>query len=330
MRSRWLTVMTFALGLAAAAPSPRARSEGAEATASADEVVASYSAGKITRAELEHVIAQKLPQQRRQIAEPGGRELLLESIIRYDLLAEEAARRGYERHPVVVHAARRAASERMIAERFTADPKSVGADELARVYSERLPQFARPLMRRASHVQLGSEAEAKALRAQAKPGDREGFARLARDHSQDPRTKRQGGELGYFDAHGNVPGGKKSDVPPQLVAATFALKPGQVSPPIAHEGVFSLVMLTGEMPAIPPARAEIEAQLRAELAQAAQDRALEAWQDELRSQAKPEVHPELLDSIVLPPNAPLDIPQGFPAAPPDPRAPPILVEPDGI
>jgi hypothetical protein len=40
------------------------------------------------------------------------------------------------------------------------------------------------------------------------------------------------------------------------------------------------------------------------------------------------VHPELIGSIVLPDAEPPGIPEGFPAAPADPREPPKIVEPD--
>jgi parvulin-like peptidyl-prolyl isomerase len=183
-------------------------------------------------------------------------------------------------------------------------------------------------MRRASQIQVATEAEAKALLAKLKRGDREGFARLAREHSSDTRTQRQGGELGYFDAQGKVDG-RASEIPAPIVAAAFKLKQAELSGPIAHDGVYSLVLVTGEMSALAPKRAAVEAQLRGELARAQQQRAVEALVAQLRAEAKPEVHPELLDRIVLPPAAALDFPQGFAAAPSDPRAPPRTVEPDG-
>ena len=48
----------------------------------------------------------------------------------------------------------------------------------------------------------------------------------------------------------------------------------------------------------------------------------------LREEHKPEVKPELLDAIVLDPVSKVDIPQGVPAAPRDPREPLKRVKPD--
>lgn len=318
-----IAILAVALGV-----SHQARSESAVPSAPAGAVVASYRTGQITQSELEAVIAQKLPQERKKIAEPGGREALLQSILRYDLLAQEAERRGYASHPAVVQSVRRSASERMLAERLKVDPKDVAASELEQAYQARVHQFARPRMLRASQIQVATQAEAQALRSKTKPGDRAGFAKLAREYSSDARSQRQGGELGYFDAEGKLEGTRESGIPPAIVKAAFALKQGEVSPPIAHDAAFSLVMLTGEMAAVTPKRAAIEAKLREELAQAQRQRDLEALLAQLRAEAKPEIHPELLDQIVLPPITPLDYPQGFAAAPPDPRAPPRLVPPD--
>jgi parvulin-like peptidyl-prolyl isomerase len=325
---RWFLSCVGALFGSFSAPHA-AKSDSAIQSAPASAVVASYTSGQITQAELEHVIAQKLPVQRKKIAEAGGREDLLETIIRYDLLAQEAERRGYANHPSVVTAVRRVASERMFIDLFTVDPSKIDAAEVARIYETRVLDFSRPAMRRASVVQLATEAEAKMLLAVAKRGDRDGFARLARDHSTDPRTQRQGGELGYFDAVGkdrDQPAG----VAPALLAAAWQLKVGEISQPIAHDGVYSLLMVTGEMAPMKPAREAIDAQIRSELADAQQKRAVDDLYAQLKAAAKPEVHPELLDDIVMPPAQSLDIPQGFDAAPPDPRQSPHTIKPDGF
>jgi hypothetical protein len=49
----------------------------------------------------------------------------------------------------------------------------------------------------------------------------------------------------------------------------------------------------------------------------------------LRAEHPVEVHPALVDLVTLPPAPPRDLPVGFPAAPPDPRAAPTPVDPDG-
>ncbi|HKP56744.1 MAG TPA: peptidyl-prolyl cis-trans isomerase [Polyangiales bacterium] len=306
---------------------PVARSE--QGPAADGDVLARFQTGQITLADYEQVLSRKLPQELVQIAKPGGREALLESLIRYDVLAQEAERRGYAKRHEVKEAGQRTAIDRMLVS-LRVDPDSIPAEEVARVYKEREREFSRPRMRRATHIKLASEADAKKLVVELRGADREGFARVSRERNIDPRTRNQGGELGYFDEHGLTESGRETGVPKELVDAAFKLKKvGEISrAPIAHEGGWSVLMLTGEMAAASKPRLMIEGELREQLVKQREAQALDALVAELRTQLKPEVHPELVDAIELPPGEPLDIPEGFAAAPPDPRQPLVQVQPD--
>jgi parvulin-like peptidyl-prolyl isomerase len=247
------------------------------------------------------------------------------------LLAQEAERRGYQRRLEVELAARGAASDRMIEAVVRVQPAQVPAAEIDRAYAEHSREFSRPAMRRATQIRVATEEEATALSKQLKGADRGQFSRVAREKNIDPRTRNQGGELGYFDRESNTNYGRPTGVPQALVDATFKLhKVGEISHPLQHEGSWNLLMFTGEVPPFTKTRAQAEPELREKLAVQLTQRALEAFVAELRAKYSPEVHPELVDAVVLPPAAPLDMPEGFAAAPPDPRAPPIQIEPDGF
>lgn len=321
----------FALAWAVVDLSPRpARSEPPVASPPV-EVLATFEGGHITRADYEQVLAQKVPNERDRIAKPGGREALLEALIRYDLLAQEAERRGYGRRLEVKLAVQRAASDRMIERVLRVEPAAVPAEDVARGYAERSREFLRPAMRRATQIRVATEREANALSTQLKGTGRERFAQVAREKNIDPRTRNQAGELGYFDREGKTDSGRPTGVPSELVGATFKLrKIGEVSKPVAQDGSWSVVMFTGEMAPFTKSRAEAEPELREKLAIQLTQRALEKFVAELRAKHAPEIHPESIDAIVLPNSPPLDMPEGFAAAPPDPRAPPIQIGPDGI
>jgi peptidyl-prolyl cis-trans isomerase C len=307
---------------------PHARSD---APAESSDVLATFEGGQITRADYEQVLARKLPNELARIEKPGGREAVLESLIRYDLLALEAERRGYGRQLQVELGARQVASDRMLEKLIRVQPADVPADEVARAYAERSREFQRPELRRATQIRVATEAEAKALAKQLRGADREAFSKVAREKNIDPRTRNQGGELGYFDREGKTDSGRPTETPIELVNATYQLKRvGDVSKPIPQEGSWSVIMYTGQMPPFGKSLAEAEPELRAKLAITLTQRALEKFVSELRAKYAPEVHPELVDLVELPPAKPLDMPEGFAAAPPDPRAPPVQVEPDGI
>lgn len=312
--------------------SPAVHSEPGPQAPEPGEVLATFTGGVITRADYEQVLNQRSPSDRARFAKPGGREALLESMIRYDLLALEAERRGYGERLEVKVAERKEAGDRMLMARLAVDPTSIARAEVEQAYAARKHEFGRPRMRRATQIKVATEAEATALIAQLARSDRERFARVAREKNLDVRARNQGGELGYFARDGKTESGRPTGVPERVVEEVFALRRvGDISRrPVAHDGAFSVLMLTGEMPEIAKSFAELEPVLREQLAAQKEKRALDALLQELRTTHRVEVSPELVDAIVLPPPQSRDMPEGFAAAPPDPRAPPVFLEPDGI
>jgi peptidyl-prolyl cis-trans isomerase C len=296
-------------------------------------VIASFAGGQITVADFAAATGNKDPRTRARIAEPGGREAFLEQLVRYDLLALEAERRGYGRHPAVIEAGKAEAIEQLIERDLSVQPTAISAADVKQHYEANLAQYRRPVLRRASHIELETEQQARDLIRELKGATRERFAKLAGEHSRDERTRHQGGELGYFDRRGRLGGnGAEGAVPAELTTAAFSLARvgAVVAKPIRRPTGFSVLMLTGEMPAVEQKLADAEEGIRGALAEQRAREAEEALVAALRAQLKPQVHPELLEPIALEPAKPLDVPQGVPAAPPDPRAPARFVEPDGF
>ncbi len=321
------------LGSAHSAPPDTAAAAPAQAPAARNEpALATFAGGRITLAQMQQVVDARPPSMRRELVPEQGRRGLLEDMVRYELLVLEATRRGYERNPRVEEAVARAAIAQMLQHDLAVPPASIPQPQVADYYRAHANELSRPPLRRASHIQLKSAAQARELIAQLQGADRRRFAALAVERSTDARTRRQGGELGYFERDGTRDaGGREPAVPRALVDAAFALdRVGAISAqPVAHDGAFSVVMLTGEMPAMQRPLAKVEGKIRKRLAAQQQSHALDALLAQLRAQAKPEIHPELLGAIALDPLPPHDIPEGFAAAPPDPTAPPRLVKPDG-
>lgn len=127
--------------------------------------------------------------------------------------------------------------------------------------------------RRVSHILITADASDSAehkaaarkkaddLRTQAlaKPAD---FAKLAREHSQDPGSAAQGGDLGFF-ARGAMVAAFED--------AAFALKEGEISPVVETEFGYHILHLAAikaaAVPSFESMRADIERTLREELAQ---------------------------------------------------------------
>jgi hypothetical protein len=288
--------------------------------------------------ELQAVVSQQVPAEQARIAREGGPHSVLEKMLRYDLLVSEARARGYEKSPAVQEEVRRKAANTFALTRTQVDPTKLPADTVVRARDARRVQFSRPAMRRAMHAVVASRAEAEALIAKVKRLGRPEFSQIATAQSLDTRTRHQGGELGYFTQESKTENGADAGVPLPLVAAAFALKEAGdvVSAPIELPEGFSVLMLTGVMPAYAPPVAQMDDEARERLVASGQQEKLAALLKELEAEYKLAVHYELLESIQLPTDTTAataqlgGIPEGFPAYPPDPREPPKLVEPDGF
>ena len=124
---------------------------------------------------------------------------------------------------------------------------TIGAEEVRSAYEKNAKGNVSPEERRASHILIQSpadapEADQKAARARIEsiqqqvkknPAD---FARLAKEHSQDPGSAAKGGDLGFFPRGAMVK---------PFEEAVFSLKEGQTSDVVRSEFGFHLIRVTG-------------------------------------------------------------------------------------
>ena len=140
--------------------------------------------------------------------------------------------------------------------------------EIRRYYEEHRGQFETRQERQASHILIAVDAGASAedkqkarLRAEEfakqlkqKP---ERFTEVAKEHSQDPGSAANGGDLGYFG---------RGTMPKPFEDAVFAMKPGEVSAPVETQYGFHIIRLTnvkgGEGRSFEEARKQIETELK--------------------------------------------------------------------
>ncbi|WP_312842385.1 SurA N-terminal domain-containing protein [Stutzerimonas nitrititolerans] len=143
------------------------------------------------------------------------------------------------------------------------DEVDASEEELQELYRQQIGNLAE--QRRAAHILIEvdgtSDAEAKAqleeIAAQlAAGGD---FATLAKEHSDDPGSANEGGDLGYAG-----PG----VYDPAFEDALYALKEGQVSAPVRSEFGWHLIKLLGvqspEVPSFESTKPELERELKAQ------------------------------------------------------------------
>lgn len=94
---------------------------------------------------------------------------------------------------------------------------------------------------RARHILVETEAQAKEIFEKIGHGGE--FEKLAKEHSKDPGTKDEGGDLGYFG---------RGQMVPQFEEAAFKLKKGDVSLPIQSQFGWHLIKLEDKRERKPP------------------------------------------------------------------------------
>lgn len=150
---------------------------------------------------------------------------VLSELVEQRLLALEALRRGLDRD---LEARRRlaAAEERILGNILveTVVANSITDEAIERIYQEQNRLAPRVEEIRASHILVTTREEAEEVARLLAEG--EDFARLARQVSQDPGTRLDGGDLGYFTRDGMVPA---------FAEQAFATETGAVSEPFSTD-----------------------------------------------------------------------------------------------
>ena len=155
----------------------------------------------------------------------------------------------------------------LVDDKAVADRVRIPEEELKKYYEEHRDLFTRPEQRRARHIlikvapdaspaqQEAARKKAAELAARARAG--EDFAQLAKQYSDDPGSKKVGGELGWFS---------RGRMVPEFEQAVFSMSPGAISDPVKTPYGWHVIQLeevreAGVRP-FEEVRGQIESQLR--------------------------------------------------------------------
>lgn len=190
------------------------------------EVLARVGSTEITLGEFADRLAAQSPYLRARYNSPERRRELLDNMIRLELLAQEAERRGYAREPEVARAESQALVQELLAREIDArvSMDDITDAQIEAYYRAHPEEFDQPEQVRASHIRVADRATAQRLLAQllAAPNDDGLFTRLVREASNDAATREAGGDLRFFSRPSD--GTRAEGAPPVEVArAAFAL-----------------------------------------------------------------------------------------------------------
>lgn len=157
------------------------------------------------------------------------------------------------------------------------------SDDDVKTYYDRHMKDGANVQVRASHIFIAipenadpavvaeKQAQAKKLLDRALAG--EDFAKLAREASDDPATRAEGGDLGYFG---------KDMLPKAIEEMVFAMKPGEIRGPVRADRGFHVIKLIDRKTKDPKPLDEVKDDVRMQLRQKEMERQTKSYLAELR------------------------------------------------
>jgi peptidyl-prolyl cis-trans isomerase C len=312
---RWPRLACFLAVLALACESKPKQGTAPSASASAQSpragltpelatrVLAKVGDREITLGEYAATLERMDPFERLRYQSADRRKQLLDELIDLELLAEEARRRGLDQQPETQERVRQMLRDELLAQvrGSTPPPGEISEADARRYYDEHRADFREPERRRLAHIVVGSEAEAKAVLEKAQNATASDWGKLVAEKSKDPRSKVGGalaelaGDLGIVGPPGH-PRGDNPNVPEPLRAAVFEIDKlgGVLGRPIAANGGFHVVRMTGKTDARDRSFADAERSIRVAITQ----ERLRAREAELETELKKK-YPVTIDAAQL-------------------------------
>ncbi len=265
--------------------------------AQANEALATVGDRTITVGEFADRLASQSPYLRARFESPERRKEFLDNLVRFELLVYEAKRRGYEDKPEIKRARRNAMIQQMVKQEIDAPLEAVeiADEEIKAIYDANPEAYNRQAQVRASHIFIEDRARAQKLLAQAKKADLAGFRKMAREQSQDEKTKSSGGDLQFFAAD------EEGSPPKAIRDAAFKIdKVGVVYPDLVQDGGgYHIIMLTGKRAPLTRTYEQAKRAIRHKLNRERKNAAVAALTERLRKDIDVEIDYEALKSIEI-------------------------------
>lgn len=287
--------------------------------------VARFAGQTVTDAELSQRFAEMNPYARARFQTSEQRRDYVEGIARFELLAQEAVRRGLQNDPEVVEAARRVMVQQLLKKDIDEGAGAVTDAQVAAYYEAHKSDYVKPAMTRLTHIafRLERRADAERVLAEAKalqPLDAAGFGKLARENTDDARTKELDGDLRFLSDEELA----TQYGPAMAAAAAKLVKVGDLAPELVEtEKALHVVKLQGRQLALNLSLDQAKPSIAQLLANETKQERFRALMDKLKREAKFEVNDAALSAMNVDVKAPA-VPSagptpGFIPAPPPTR-----------
>jgi peptidyl-prolyl cis-trans isomerase C len=250
----------------------------------------------VSVADVEHQLEQQ-PGLRARLASREQRQDFLErSLLQQELLAREARARGYDKSPEVQRVLKQVLVSHLVAKELDArlKPADIPESDVQAYYREHSVEFNRPEEVRVSQIVAKERGQARRAAAELKAlprGDNATLAALVAKHSIDADTRARGGDLGFLSR-------ATTRLPRAVVDAAFALRePGDVSPPVASDQGFHVLILAQRHPGAARTYQEAKDEIRQRLYRSKWSSEMDKLVSELRGKAKVELLDDRLANL---------------------------------
>jgi peptidyl-prolyl cis-trans isomerase C len=276
-----------------------AEGSGALASQSSEElsaVLAKVEGVTITVKQLQDSINRQSPYIRARYQSREQKRVFLDNLIRFEVLAKEAEKRGLHKDPEVVQTMKSAMITKLLKDELERGikPEDIPEADMKAHFDAHQAEFNKPEEVRVSAVILSKKAQADevARQARAEAGKtNKAFRELVTKYSTDEESKLRGGDLRYFAR-------ESAEIPRPVVEAAFGLeKTGDVAGPIAADGKFYVIKQTGRRKAVVKTYDQVKRQIQNDLYKDRREASQKQFVEQLRARAKVEVFEDNLKKV---------------------------------
>jgi len=308
---RWLSVLVLSVALAGLggacdnkAGSGGGASTGPQVSKPGDPTpLAKIGDVTITVGEFESRINKQSPYIRARYSSIERKKEFLDNLVRFETLAAEAKRKGYDKDEEVVRTMKQVMIQKLMRDQFDNKIKleDIGEDECRKFYEEKKDDYNKPEEVRVAHILVATEPKAKEVIAKYreligkdKTQDARHFRELVNQFStDDAQNKMRGGDLGFFSQ-------KSTQWPKEIVDAAFKLQNiGDLSAPIKSAKGWHVLKLTGRRKAINRTFEEVKRQIQNRLYRDKRQKAQEDYINDLKKKANVQLFEDRLNQVKI-------------------------------
>jgi peptidyl-prolyl cis-trans isomerase C len=265
------------------------------------QVVAKVDDNVITVGDVQERINKQSPFIRSRYTTLDKKKEFLDNLIRFEVMAAEAQKRGYDKDPEVIRVMKQQMISKFLQKDFESKLKveDVPDADVEKYYTAHPEEFNRKDEVRVSQIVLKDKAKADKVAAEVRAlpkgptADQKPFRDLVTKYSEDEDSKQRSGDLTFFD---------KDSVayPKPLVEAAFKLaEVGDVSGPIKTDKGYHIIKLTQKKPGFTRPLAEVKRQIQQRLFRDLRTKSMDAFIADLRQKAKIDIYEDKLNKVLI-------------------------------